>query len=124
MIFARFCCVFLLSIAVLFSTSCEAQTVTGDRVEANWTADGQQFWYESQLGDGRSLFWFVDAKAGKREPLFDLENMAQALAAETGESADAIKSLSQKGSDPLRRGHEKSILASPPKGLTPLGIGS
>jgi len=36
-----------------------------------------------------------------------------------------IKSLSPKGSDPLRRGHEKSIiLASPPKGLTPWGIGS
>jgi dipeptidyl aminopeptidase/acylaminoacyl peptidase len=77
----------LFLLPILFVTGlvsiARAQTVIRDSVQPRWTQDGQQFWYETDLGQGRSQFWFVDAKRRIREPLFDLQPIAKSLEAET-----------------------------------------
>jgi len=54
-----------------------------DRVEPTWSKDGKRLWYRAEVGPDRHEFILVDAVKGKRQPAFDHEKMAKALA-ETG----------------------------------------
>ncbi len=49
------------------------------RIAANWSGDGQRFWYRNDLAGGKREFVLVDAKAGARQPAFDHEKLAAAL---------------------------------------------
>jgi len=49
------------------------------RITANWYDEGQRFWYRNDLRGSAREFVLVDAKAGKREPAFDHEKLAEAL---------------------------------------------
>ena len=49
------------------------------RISAAWFDNGQRLWYRNDLAGGRREFVLVDAKAGKREPAFDHEKLAEAL---------------------------------------------
>ncbi|HWC58382.1 MAG TPA: DPP IV N-terminal domain-containing protein, partial [Verrucomicrobiae bacterium] len=59
-----------------------------DKIDPHWFADSagvtNRFWYRLNLAHDEKEFVLVDAAAGKREPAFDAERMAKALAAVTG----------------------------------------
>ena len=59
------------------------------RVQPQWSPDNTRFWYRNDLPDGRREFILVDAAAGKREPAFDHERLAAAMAKATGKTAQA-----------------------------------
>ncbi len=65
-----------------------AQLVRGGRVKPQWTGDDGRFWYTVDTATGRR-FIFVDPAAGLREPAFDHERLAAALAAASGQDVDA-----------------------------------
>src|SRR5262249_49158666 len=44
-----------------------ANKVFKDKVETNWTADGNTFWYRNDLAGGKKEFVLVDAAKGTRE---------------------------------------------------------
>ena len=66
-----------------------------DKIEPHWFADGagatNRFWYRLNLAHDEKEFVIVEAAAGKREPAFDAERMAKALAAVTGGTVDPKK---------------------------------
>ena len=59
----------------------------GGTVDPNWMPDGR-FWYRNQAPEGGE-YLMVDPGAGTREPAFDHERMANALAEVAGASATA-----------------------------------
>jgi dipeptidyl aminopeptidase/acylaminoacyl peptidase len=70
------------------------QRLTGNkvfkaRVRPQWSPDNNRFWYRNDLADGRREFVLVDAAAGKKEPAFDHERLAAAMAKVTGKTAQA-----------------------------------
>jgi dipeptidyl aminopeptidase/acylaminoacyl peptidase len=46
------------------------------------------FWYRSNLGQGKRLYWLVDAERAARTPLFDHHALAEAYAKSSGKSVD------------------------------------
>jgi dipeptidyl-peptidase-4 len=58
-----------------------ANKVFKDRVTEHWLEDNIQFWYRNDLPDERRQFILVDVEAGIRQPAFDHEQLAKALAA-------------------------------------------
>jgi dipeptidyl aminopeptidase/acylaminoacyl peptidase len=54
------------------------------RVVPHWFAQGDRFWYRNDLPDGEREFVRVDALKGTREPAFNHERLAEALARATG----------------------------------------
>ena len=44
-----------------------SQQLTHDRVEPHWSAEGEMFWFDSNLGQGKSEIVLIDAKAGSRK---------------------------------------------------------
>ncbi|MGD0089686.1 MAG: DPP IV N-terminal domain-containing protein, partial [Planctomycetota bacterium] len=59
------------------------------RVVPHWFAKNSRFWYRNDLAEGRREFVVVDAAAGRREPAFDHERLAAALAKATGKPVQA-----------------------------------
>lgn len=59
--------------------------VRNARVEANWSDDGNHFWYRRETADGAE-FIRVDALTGMREPAFDHAALAAALTAASGQT--------------------------------------
>ena len=51
------------------------------KVEPNWFADGDRFWYRNDLAEKEKQFIVVDATSGKREVAFDHDALAKALGA-------------------------------------------
>lgn len=85
---------FAIAIAAIFTGRSEfiaAQTPTliRDRVEPNWLAGGEKFWFQSRLANRGSEYILVDATTATREPLFDHDAVAKAIAAETGREVRA-----------------------------------
>ena len=81
--------VFTVAVMVLCATPAAAQRRGGggggpgvykSRIAANWFDGGQRFWYRNDLAGGKRQFVLVDAKAGARQPAFDHEKLAAALA--------------------------------------------
>ena len=62
--------------------------VLGDRISPQWIDGGARFWYAVDTCGGRR-FVLVDPEAGTREPAFDHERLATALAAASGQDVDA-----------------------------------
>jgi len=60
-----------------------------DRVDSQWLADGDRFWYQNKLAGGASEFVFVDANTGTRRPAFDHTKLAAALTKKLGRDIDA-----------------------------------
>jgi dipeptidyl-peptidase-4 len=54
-----------------------------DRVNPNWSDDGNSFWFRSQLSRQESEFILVDAQNGVREPLFDHQQLADEINSRT-----------------------------------------
>ncbi|HEX5113562.1 MAG TPA: DPP IV N-terminal domain-containing protein [Pseudonocardiaceae bacterium] len=64
------------------------QLVLGGRVRPRWLDGGARFWYTVDTPAGRR-FVVVDPAAGTREPAFDHDRLAKALAVASGEDVDA-----------------------------------
>ncbi|MFI6540659.1 DPP IV N-terminal domain-containing protein [Nonomuraea sp. NPDC050547] len=62
-----------------------ATLVRGDKINPRW--DGARFWYTVDARDGRR-FILADPAAGSREPAFDHDRLAVALAAATGQEVN------------------------------------
>jgi len=62
--------------------------VLNEGVEPNWLDDSDRFWYRRELVEGKE-FLLVDASAGTREPAFDHEALAAALAGILGGEVQA-----------------------------------
>jgi dipeptidyl aminopeptidase/acylaminoacyl peptidase len=62
--------------------------VLAGKVRPTWIEGGARFWYSARLADGRR-FVLVDPAEGSREPAFDHVRLAAALAAVSGQQADA-----------------------------------
>jgi len=64
-----------------------------DKVEPHWFADSagmtNRFWYRVALASNQCEFILVDADKGIRSPAFDPERVAEGLAKQSGEPADA-----------------------------------
>src|SRR5262249_29212455 len=54
-------------------------TVFKARVNANWQAGGNTFWYSNVLKDEQIEYLFVDAVKGTKRPAFDQARLAAAL---------------------------------------------
>ncbi|MFT5527523.1 MAG: dipeptidyl-peptidase-4 [Pirellulaceae bacterium] len=67
------------------------ETVIKTKIEPNWYADNQRFWYRNDLADGNREFINVDVAAGKRETALDHARLAKALAESTQEEVQADK---------------------------------
>ena len=65
-------------------------TVFRDKVTPHWV-DDHQFWYRVELKDGQQDYLWVDAKAGTRESLFDLPELATELSKNSGKDITAGK---------------------------------
>ncbi|MEU1819973.1 DPP IV N-terminal domain-containing protein [Streptomyces roseifaciens] len=63
------------------------ELVIGDKVRPQWIDGGARFWYAVSNGAGRR-FVLVDPAAGTREPAFDHDLLAAALAAASGQQVD------------------------------------
>ena len=55
-----------------------------DSVDPHWYANNSRFWYRNDLPDGAREYIAVDVAAGKREPAFDHDKLAAALAMSAG----------------------------------------
>ena len=66
-----------------------ARKVFRDRVEPHWLKGNDQFWYRVDLPEQARQFILVDAVKGHREPAFDHERLAKALAEQTGKPVAA-----------------------------------
>ena len=66
-----------------------ANKVFKARVQPQWSPDNNRFWYRNDLPGGGREFILVDAAAGKKEPAFDHERLAAAMAKATGKTAQA-----------------------------------
>ena len=51
-----------------------------DRVEPHWFDDNRQFWYKVRTGPASQEFILVEAEEGRRQPAFDHQKLAAALA--------------------------------------------
>ena len=71
----------------------DAVVIHGDKIAPHWFArtDGvtNQFWYDVDQANDRHEFILVDAVAGRRQPAFDHERVAKALARLTATKVDA-----------------------------------
>jgi dipeptidyl aminopeptidase/acylaminoacyl peptidase len=67
------------------------QGVYKARISANWFQNNTRFWYRNDLRDGAREFILVDAEAGTRQPAFDHERLAAALAQASGKQVTAQK---------------------------------
>ena len=56
------------------------------KITPNWFADNTQFWYRTDLAEGRRRFVVVDAVRGIRKPAFDHAKLAAGLSRATGKS--------------------------------------
>ncbi|QSY51400.1 S9 family peptidase [Streptomyces griseocarneus] len=65
-----------------------SRLVHGGRVRPRWIEGGDRFWYTVDTEAGRR-FVLVDPRNGTREPAFDHERLAAALAAASGQDVDA-----------------------------------
>jgi dipeptidyl-peptidase 4 len=66
-----------------------APLVTGIGVRPTWLADGR-FWYRTAVPNG-SAFFVVDPARRTRQPVFDQQRLASALAAASGGRVDAAR---------------------------------
>lgn len=57
--------------------------VSHAKVDAHWISDSQ-FWFRSDLGEGKSEFVLVDCEAGKRQAAFDHAKVGAALSKAAG----------------------------------------
>ena len=62
-----------------------ADKVFKQRVRPHWLEGNTRFWYRNDLAGQARKFVLVDAETGTREPAFDHERLAAALAEATGE---------------------------------------
>jgi dipeptidyl aminopeptidase/acylaminoacyl peptidase len=65
--------------------------IKGGAVEPHWLADGQRFWFRSEVGD--PTIFIVDPAAGTKKPFFDEMRLRQALKARTGKADDSKGTL-------------------------------
>ena len=56
-----------------------ADKVFRDRVEPNWSEDGNRLWYRVRTAPDQHAFVLVDVEKGSRVPAFDHERLAAAL---------------------------------------------
>lgn len=61
------------------------------RVNANWLAGGNSFWYSNALKNDEVEYVYVDAAKGVKQAAFDHTRLAAALAATSGEKVAANK---------------------------------
>ncbi|MCP4573976.1 MAG: prolyl oligopeptidase family serine peptidase [bacterium] len=77
----------LITFLLLFSTTALADApprVYKETIQPFWFGEDGQFWYRNELPGGTWEFVLVDGTAGTREPAFDHEAVAAALAEATG----------------------------------------
>src|SRR5690349_14081712 len=55
------------------------------RINPHWFQNNTRFWYRNDLQNGSKQFVLVDAENGTRQPAFDHQKLAAALAKATGE---------------------------------------
>lgn len=63
--------------------------VTGTVSGPHWLGNGDRFWISVDRGAGRTEHALIETATGARQPLFDAEALAAALAAATGRAIDA-----------------------------------
>ncbi|MHC4459816.1 MAG: DPP IV N-terminal domain-containing protein [Planctomycetota bacterium] len=66
-----------------------ANKVFKQRVTTHWLAGNTQFWYRNNLADEAREFILVNAETGTRQPAFEHERLAAALAKATGKEIQA-----------------------------------
>jgi dipeptidyl aminopeptidase/acylaminoacyl peptidase len=59
------------------------------RVQANWQASGNSFWYSNNGKDSTLEYVYVDVLTATKRPAFDHQRMADALSKASGKKADA-----------------------------------
>ena len=69
-----------------------SQLLTHDRVEPHWSTEGDKFWFDSNLGQGKSEIVLIDAQSGTRKVIDGAEREKQ-----FGKSADKKGPESGKG---------------------------
>ena len=67
------------------------QVVLKGRIEPNWFASNDRFWYRNDLSQGNREFIVVDAVAGTRGPAFDAKLAAGALSEKLGKEVSAAR---------------------------------
>ena len=67
------------------------QVVLKGRIEPNWFASNDRFWYRNDLSQGNREFIVVDAIAGTRGPAFDANLVATALNEKLGKEVSATR---------------------------------
>lgn len=61
------------------------------RVQANWQAGGNSFWYSNTLKNDQYEYIYIDAVKGTKQPAFDHAKLATALAGASGEKVEGNK---------------------------------
>jgi len=66
--------------------------VRNAEIRPRWMSDGTAFWYASDTGEGKRIFWRVMTATGKKEPMFDHARLAKSLTGtlKTLVTADAL----------------------------------
>ena len=82
----------LASLAILPGyASAQPASLIRDRVEPHWLEGGDKFWFQSRLANRGTEYILVDATTATREPLFDHDAIAKAIAEKTGNDVLPIR---------------------------------
>ena len=93
--------------AARFKPLNRANLVLNETITPHWRVDGRErFTYRRDLGDGRGVFFAIDAATGARRPAFDQGTVARGLSVATGAPVDAdrlpFKDYDEVGSRAIR----------------------
>jgi dipeptidyl aminopeptidase/acylaminoacyl peptidase len=61
------------------------------QVNPHWSTDGNSFWFRDEGPGGEREFYWVDAQAGTRKPVFDDQRIATSLGKQLGRELDPHK---------------------------------
>ena len=75
-------------LAERFSQKKIAGMVFSTEIKPHWFKDSDRFWYRWDTPEGSS-YWIVDARTGRKEPLFDMEKLAMEITATVRDPFDA-----------------------------------
>ena len=75
-------------LAERFSQKKISQMVFSTSIRPNWFKDSDRFWYEWKTSDG-TKYYIVDARTGKKQPVFDMDRLAMQITSIVKDPFDA-----------------------------------
>lgn len=75
-------------LAERFSQKKISQMVFSTSIRPNWFKDSDRFWYEWKTSDG-TQYYIVDARTGKKQPVFDMDRLAMQITSIVKDPFDA-----------------------------------